>query len=61
MTQPWKGQGLNAHMPQQLSSRDLDKWALDILDRMLLMLSHDHTIVHQDGTKSEEVCLSHSE
>jgi len=48
-------------MPQQLSSRDLDKWALDILDRMLLMLSHDHTIVHQDGTKSEEVCLSHSE
>jgi len=33
---------------------DVDKWMEDLLVRIQLRIMHPHSVIHQDGTASEE-------
>lgn len=45
------------HMNRQATDESIRLWIDDILDRMLLMATHEHTIIHQDGTETESTCI----
>ena len=39
---------------REATGRDVDKWMEDLLARIQLCILHPHSVIHQDGTASEE-------
>jgi len=39
---------------EEATKRDVDKWMEDLLVRIQLRIMHPHSVIHQDGTASEE-------
>ena len=39
---------------REATKRDVDQWMEDLFVRIQLCIMHPHSVIHQDGTASEE-------
>jgi hypothetical protein len=39
---------------REATRRDLDNWMEDLIVRIQLCIMHPHSVIHQDGTASDE-------